>query len=298
MAHVPVLLQEVITGLALQEGEVLVDATVNRGGHSQALCPLLGASGYLIGFDADAGALEVARERLASCPSPVKLVETNFRQLGYVLEQLEIGAVDAFLFDLGISSEQLDESGRGFSFQREEPLMMTLNVKSAPGQVTAADIVNTWPETDLVAIFREYGEETFAKQIAAAIVWARKNEYLVTTQQLVAVIQSAVPEWYTHKRRHFATQTFQALRMAVNDELGALESALTQAWDKLATGGRLAVITFHSLEARIVKNFFKDKKVSEMGELVEKKAIRPTRSEIISNPRSRSAQLRIIKKLA
>jgi 16S rRNA (cytosine1402-N4)-methyltransferase len=298
MAHVPVLLQEVITGLALREGEVLVDATVNRGGHSQALCPLLGASGYLIGLDADAGALEVARERLASCPSPVKLVETNFRQLAQVLEELEVPQVDAFLFDLGISSEQLDESGRGFSFQRDEPLMMTLPVKSAPGQLTATDIVNTWPESDLAVIFTEYGEEGFAKQIAAAIVWARKNEYLVTTQQLVEVIAAAVPEWYKHKRRHFATQTFQALRMAVNDELGSLESALVQAWDKLALGGRLAVITFHSLEARLVKNFFKAKKADGVGEWVEKRAVRPGRAEIVANPRSRSAQLRIIKKIA
>lgn len=296
MAHVPVLLQEVITNLALKEGEVLVDATLNRGGHSQALCSALGASGCLIGLDADAGALEVAKERLASCPSPVKLVESNFRHLARVLDDMGVAKVNAILLDLGLSSEQLDESGRGFSFQRDEPLTMTLRVAPGEGELTATDLVNTWPESDLVAILREYGEEQFAKPIAAAIVWARKSDYILTTSQLVGVIESAVPEWYKHQRRHFATKTFQALRMAVNDELGALEAVLQQAWDKLAPGGRLAVISFHSLEARAVKNFFKAKKVAGEGELVTKHALRPERSEVVANPRSRSAQLRVITK--
>ena len=299
MTHRPVLLQEVLAGLAPEPGEIFLDATINRGGHARAIAERLGPRGRLIGLDRDREALAEAAVTLATGPSSVKLVESNFADLATVLDQLGGPRIDLALFDLGFSSEQMDESRRGFSFRRDEPLYMTFGAPAAlaPGALTAAAIVNTWPEAALVKIFREYGEEKFAGPIARAIVAARGREHLVGTGQLVKVIESAVPAGYRHRRLHFATKTFQALRIAVNDELGSLERALPAVWSRLALGGRLGVISFHSLEARLVKNFFRNLVKEGQGELVTPRAVKPSPAEVKRNPRARSAQLRIIKKI-
>lgn len=298
MAHVPVLLQETITGLGLRSGETVVDCTVNRGGHSRLLSEAVGREGHLIGIDADAEAITEARAELENCPSKVSLVVRNFRQLDQVLAELGVKAVDAFLFDLGLSSNQLDDSGRGFSFSHgEQPLLMSFDAKNTPGKLTALEIVNNWREASLADIIYGYGEEYFSRQIAKAIVGARKLEPITTTEDLVEVIRQAVPTWYTHKRLHFATKTFQALRITVNDELGAIKEGLAKAWQYLKPNGRIAVISFHSLEARLVKNQFKSWVASGEGELVTKKAVKPSRAEEVANPRSRSAQLKIIRKI-
>lgn len=297
MIHRPVLLAEVIAGLAIRAGDTVLDATVNRGGHSRSLCFLAGAAGRLIGLDADAEAIAEAETVLAACPGRVDLAVRNFRELGAVLDEWKVKQVNAALFDLGLSSDQLERSGRGFSFERDEPLRMTFAAGLAPGRLTAAEIVNGWREESLADVIYGYGEERLARRIARAIVTARRGGPLETTAQLVAVIREAVPAWYRHGRKHFATRTFQALRIAVNDELGALQAGLEQLWPRLASGGRLAVITFHSLEARVVKSAFRSWLARGEGRQLAKKAIRPGRQEIISNPRSRSAQLRLIKKL-
>lgn len=296
MAHQPVLLQEVIEGLALGSGEIFVDATVNRGGHSQKLCSFLGETGRLVGIDEDAAAIKGANRALEDCPCRANLVQGNFRNLDQILDGLGVEEIDAALFDLGWSSDELEESGRGFSFLRDEPLLMTY--KSEPGveDLTAGKIVNSWSVPRLAGILRDYGEERFAERIARAITEARREARITTTAELVAIIKKALPEWYCRRRLHPATKTFQALRIAVNDELGALEEGLKKVWEKLRSGGRLAVITFHSLEARLVKEFFKNKKAEGSGELLTRHAIKPARAEVLKNPRARSAQLRIIKK--
>lgn len=298
MAHEPVLLHETITGLALRPGQTVVDATVNRGGHSLLIGEALGRGGHLIGIDADSEAIAEARIALKSLPCQVSLVNRNFRELDQVLLELGVRNVDAFLFDLGLSSDQLERSGRGFSFsQGAQPLSMSFDVRETPGKLTAEEIVNHWREESLADIIFGYGEEHFARRIAKEIVLARRREPIKTTEELVEIIRRAVPAWYTHKRLHFATKTFQALRITVNDELGAIRTGLLKAWQHLKPEGRIAVISFHSLEARLVKNQFKLWDQSGVGHLITKNTIKPSRQEILTNPRSRSAQLRIIQKL-
>lgn len=298
MAHLPVLLTETIAGLALQPGQTVVDATVNRGGHSVAIGAVLGRSGHLIGLDADAEAISAARENLRDLPCRLNLVTSNFRQLEEVLARLGVAVVDACLFDLGLSSDQLDVSGRGFSFSHgAQPLTMTFAATPSPGALTAEEILNHWREESLADVIFGYGEEHFARRIAKAIVKAREQAPLQSTSDLVEVIRGAVPVWYTHRRLHFATKTFQALRIAVNDELGSLKLGLAAAWKHLRSGGRLAVISFHSLEARIVKNQFQLWNDEGTGHLITKNVTKPSRAEVLANPRSRSAQLRIIQKI-
>lgn len=296
--HCPVLLQEVIDGLGLKPGEVFVDATINRGGHSQSLCGFLGSTGELIGIDQDNEALVEAEVRLRECPCPTKLLRGNFRDLKKLLTAIGIKQIDALLFDLGMSREQLEISGRGFSFSRDEPLIMTFASKPpAKKTITAAAIVNSWSEKELQKILADWGEESFASRIAKAIVVGRREKLILTTGQLVEIIARAVPAWYRHKKRYFATKTFQALRIAVNDELAVLKEGLRSGWSILRPGGRLAVISFHGLEARSVKNFFQEQKTSGRGKILTKKAIKPTREELVQNHQARSAQLRIIQKL-
>lgn len=295
--HQPVLLQEVIAGLAPRPGETVLDATVNRGGHAREICRMLAAHGRLIGLDADRAALAEARENMKLCPCPVTLVEGNFRSAALLLEQAGLEQIDAALFDLGFSSQQLEKSGRGFSFGRDEPLVMTFQAGPAPGTLTADQIINGWSEIHLADIIYGFGGEKFARRIAAAIVARRQTSPIAGTADLVAVIGAAVPRWYRIRRRHFATKTFQALRLAVNDELGALKSGLEGVWPRLRRGGRLGVITFHSLEAKIVKGFYRQRVEAGDGELLNRHAIRSSRAELIANPHSRSAQLRLIKKI-
>jgi len=302
--HVPVLLQSTIEQLDLHEGEAVADATLGLAGHAKVAAEKIGEAGLLIAFDVDANLLAKAKENLKDIEGRKIFINSNFRHIKSALDKEGIETVDKVLFDLGLNSEQLDGSGpaclpagRGFTFQKNEPLLMNLATEINEDTLTAKEIVNTWDEENLADIIYGYGEEHFAKRIARAIVEAREKKEIATTFDLVDIIRQAVPVFYTKKRIHFATKTFQALRIAVNDEIGALSEGLAGAWEKLSDGGRLAAISFHSLEARTVKEFFKTKVAEGTGKLVTKKAIKPEREEALANPRSRSAQLRVVMKI-
>lgn len=294
MTHRSVLLQEVLQYTAPQKGEVVIDGTVGFAGHSLALCQEIGETGLLVGIDQDDYALSESEKTLQACPAKVELVKGNFRKIADIVSEKDLGQADIVLLDLGMSSFQIDSSERGFSFLRDEPLLMTMD---GSADFTASDIINTWAEEEIANVIFAYGQEHFAKRIAKNIVLARDGEPITTTGQLVEIIEKSVPVWYRHKKTHPATKTFQALRIAVNDELLVLEEGLADAWQILKTGGRLAVITFHSLEAKIVKDFFNKQKKVQAGEIITKSAVKPTREEIKQNPRARSAQLRVIKKI-
>ncbi len=302
--HTPVLLKEVIEVLAPRAGETFVDGTLGGGGHTEAL---LEAGAHVIGIDQDPEALAFAKEkRLHRFGEKFQPVRANFERLGAVLEDLGVAEVDGLLLDLGMSSWQLDTAERGFSFQREGMLDMRMD---PDGPVTAADLVNTAPAAELVRIFREYGEEPNARRIAARIVGGRAARPFQTTMELALAVEEVVPR---RGRIHPATRIFQALRIAVNREMEVLESVLGQAASALRPGGRMAVITFHSLEDRMVKEFFKLRSTAEL-DRPEWPAPRPnpeyifralTRKPVIasaeeqqSNPRSRSAKLRAVEKI-
>jgi len=295
MEHEPVLLHEVIVGLDLRPGLTVLDATLGRGGHSRAIGEAIGATGKLIALDADPEAVAKARINLADLPCLALFQSGNFRDLETHFTTLGIGSIDRALFDLGLSSPQLADSTRGFSFQTDGPLLMTLGGTDAKG-LNAARLVNGLPVSELADLIARYGEEGYARRIAEAIVTSRRAGSILTTGQLVKVIASAVPKSYRSGRRHFATKTFQALRIATNDELGALGDGLSTVWRFLTPPGRLAVISFHSLEARLVKERFREWVRGGRGKLLTKHAIRPNREEEVGNPRSRSATLRIISK--
>ncbi len=297
--HTPVLLQEVIDGLSVQPGDIVVDGTVGGAGHSEELLKRGGGQIKLICLDADAGALARARERLASFDqAKIFFIESNFRRLVTVLDELGVPKINKLLLDLGLSSDDLAQSGRGFSFQKtDEPLLMTFaDPAKEPALLTAETILNTWSAETLTTILTGYGEERYAFKIAQAIVEARRGKPFKTVGDLVEVILAATPKSYHHRKIHPATKTFQALRIAVNDELGALQEALEAGWQVLAPGGRIAIISFHSLEDRIVKRFFQQEKKEGRADVLTKKPQTASRAEAISNPRSRSAKLRIILK--
>lgn len=296
MRHIPVLLQEVVAGLDPQAGQVLVDGTVGFGGHARAICSHLGADGVYVGIDQDDDALSASAEVLSQVETRVHLLKGSFRNIDTLLAEVGIDLVDGILLDLGLSSHQLDTSGRGFSFSKEEPLMMTFAKESSLDKMTASDIVNTWDEADIANVIYGYGEERFSRRIARAIILARDKAPITTTKELAQIVEQAVPAWYRRRKIHPATKTFQALRIAVNDELQALEEGMEAGWRHLKPGGKMAIITFHGLEAVRVKNFFKFKKADGLGEILTKKAIKPSTEEVAQNPRSRSAQLRIIRK--
>lgn len=295
--HTPVLMQEVLDGLAVQASDVVVDATLGGAGHFSQLLSKLGADGLIVGIDADSEAVSRARAAYAADRRPDRptthLVNDNFRNLTRILDRLGVATVDKTFFDLGWSGYQI-ASPRGFSFQNNEPLLMNYGAESE----TAADIVNSATETELADIIFTYGEERFARKIAKEIVDARRRERILTTGQLVAAITAGVPRSYREGKSHPATKTFQALRIAANDELGALTEGLTAALARTSPGGRVAVISFHSLEDRIVKNFFRAALERGEGSLVEKKPIAPSRAEVLANRRARSAKLRIFERAA
>jgi 16S rRNA (cytosine1402-N4)-methyltransferase len=297
MAHIPVLMKESLEALQLKAGGTYVDCTVNRGGHSSDIAKAIGPSGRLICIDLDQGALAEAKERIEKLQNAPTLnfVHSNFRHLQQILGGLEIGEVDGVLADLGISSQELDESGRGFSFQNDEPLQMTFDDKPTDEQVSAYDIVNTWSESSIADILYGFADETYARRIARKIVENRDVSKIATTSQLVDIIASAVPSAYRHKKTHFATKTFQALRMAVNDELGSIHDLIEALPVVLRKGGRAAIITFHSTEDRIVKQGLRFH--ADTLSIINKKAIVPTEEELQTNPRARSAQLRIAEKI-
>ena len=296
--HESVLLVEAVEALALLENDTVVDATVGGAGHFRSILDRLGSDGVLIGIDADAEAIgrarEAAREDTRADRPTVHLIEDNFRNLSRILARLGIGSISKALFDLGWSAYHL-ESGRGFSFRADEPLLMTYgSPESAPK--TAADVVNGLPESELADILFTLGEERFARQIARAIVRARRVKRIVSTQGLVDAVLAGTPSWYQHRRIHPATKTFQALRMYVNDELDALREGLSAALVALTPRGRVAVITFHSIEDRVVKSMFRDRVHAGQGVVLTKKPLAPSPTETARNPRSRSAKLRVFER--
>ena len=306
--HRPVLLDECIENLKIRPDGVYLDGTLGRAGHSREIAKRL-TTGRLICVDRDDAALEAAKERLADWMDRVTLVHSNFDQVGDIVADLGLPGVDGMLFDLGVSSPQLDDGARGFSYMADAPLDMRMDRSEG---LTAADVVNTWPQEELKRILFQYGEERYAPLIAAAIVRRRQEKPIGTTLELVDVIKSAMPGKALKEKQHPAKRSFQAIRIAVNDELASVERMLKGAVPKLNRGGRLAVITFHSLEDRIVKSglaeFAKgctcppDFPVCVCGKtpdvkLINKKPILPTEREVEENPRARSAKLRVAEKL-
>ncbi len=291
--HKSVLLNETIDSLDIKEGAVIVDCTLNGGGHTGEMLKRYGDKVRFVGLDADQSAIDRALLSIGEREN-FTAVCTNFRHLDKALSELGIEEVDGLMFDLGFSSNQL-ESGRGFTFQKDEPLQMTFAI--GEGGLNAEEIVNTWGADSLETIIGSYGEESFAGRIARAIVQKREESRIETTFELVDVIRSAVPAWYRNRKINPATKTFQALRIAVNDEMQALTEGLDKAWGILKNGGRISVISFHSIEDRIVKHWMKDKGKSGEGKQITKKPIVPTRDETLDNPRSRSAKLRVIEKI-
>lgn len=314
--HITVLLNEVVEGLDVKENGVYVDCTLGGAGHSEAIARRLGERGRLIAFDQDNRAIRHGEERLAPYADKVTLVRSNFRHLKEQLAALDVPRteegtpqVDGILFDLGVSSPQLDEAERGFSYNHDAELDMRMDPS---GALTAYRIVNEWPEEELIRILREYGEEKFARKIAKHLMRHRKKAPIRTTGQLAELIKEAVPAAARRTGPHPAKRSFQAIRIAVNDELGALRDGLEQAVQCLAPGGRIAVISFHSLEDRLCKHFFAKFVESctcppdfpvcvcrkkPMLRLITRKPIVPGPEEVEQNPRARSAKLRIAEKL-
>ena len=296
--HIPVLLKEAVDGLNIKEGDTIIDGTFGGGGHSEAICGLVGMSGRLIAFDSDQEAttrFEIKRSQFIGCRSD--LITANFREIDSKLNEFGISEIDGALFDLGLSSFQLDESGRGFTFQKNEPLKMTFGQDSLVFGLTAEEIVNGWDENNLADIIYGYGGEVYSRRIAKNIIEERKIGPIKTTFDLERIIGRSVPDAYKRRKIHFATKTFQALRITVNDEIGALREVLHKTWKILRSSKRLSVISFHEIEDRVVKNFFKEKKEEGTGVLLTKKPISPGQDELTRNPRSRSAKLRIIEKI-
>jgi|AntAceMinimDraft_13_1070369.scaffolds.fasta_scaffold01154_6 16S rRNA (cytosine1402-N4)-methyltransferase len=296
MRHISVLLQESIDALQIKEGGVYVDGTLGSGGHSEAIAKM-NIPVTIIGIDADADALRRSQKKLAPYKHiTLHTVESYNDTLSEILLSLEITTVDGILLDLGMSSDQLEESKRGFSFQKDEPLLMTMREQESEDALTAASLINKASEDDIATILYNYADEQFSKRIAKSIIQARELEPIETTSQLVEIIIAAVPPFYRKRKTHPATKTFQALRIAVNDEMTRLHSVLEQSMHCLKEGGVLSVITFHSLEDRIVKRFMRQQDVEGNGKLVSRRAIKPTEEEVKENPRSRSALLRVLTK--
>jgi 16S rRNA (cytosine1402-N4)-methyltransferase len=295
--HIPVLLKEVLECLNPRPAENFIDATFGNGGHSLAILQRNAPNGKLLAIERDPGLFkEMEKSGLSVFGRDFKrliLINDNFANLRNIVQKRRFQPVQGILFDLGMSSWHLEESGRGFSFQKNEKLDMRYGRQ----ELTAVEIVNTWGPKQIEKILRDYGEERFARVISANIVSERKKKAIVTTYQLARLIRESVPGWYSRRRINPATKTFQALRIAVNQELENIESALPQAMEILAAGGRMAVISFHSLEDRIVKIFFKEQKQIGRAKLLSKKPLRPTAKELEINPRSRSAKLRALVKL-
>ncbi len=297
--HKTVLLNETIEGLELSRSlaseKIVLDCTFGGGGHSLEILERY-PKVKVIALDQDKSAWEKAKNKFKGREKRISFVNNNFRDIDEALQKEGVEKVDGIIFDLGLSSDQLENSGRGFSFMKDEPLQMTMKENPLPEDLTAEDIVNGWSEKSLADIIYGYGEERFSRKIAKGIVESRKKEKIERTGQLVKIIGENVPSAYRKGRLHFATKTFQALRIAVNDELGSLQQGLGKGLEALKKGGRMSVISFHSLEDRIVKRFYKEKEKEEKVILINKKPIIAKEEEIKNNPRSRSAKLRILEK--
>lgn len=293
MSHITVLQEEAVTGLTLRPSDTVVDATFGGGGHARAIIKSLDETGCYIGIDADETALKDQTFPEARCA--IHLVHDNFKHISSITRSLHIEHIDAILADLGWRMDQFTDGGKGFSFMKDEPLAMTYGDPEAY-EFTAFDIVNDWEESSIADIIYAYGEDRASRRIAKAIVVARKQGPIKTTLQLADIVKQALPKGAQYKKVHPATKTFQALRITVNDELGVLEQFLKDSFTLLSDGGRLAIITFHSLEDRMVKQYFKTLKDAGMAELLTKKPITASAEELAKNPRARSAKLRIITK--
>ena len=306
--HISVLLEECLEGLNIKPDGIYVDGTLGGAGHSSRIAAEL-TTGMLIGIDRDPVALKAAGERLAPFGERVKLVHANFSEVAQVLQELNLSGMDGMLMDLGVSSPQLDDGQRGFSYMADAPLDMRMNGNDP---FNAAQLVNTWSQAELKRILYDYGEERYAPQIAAAICRRREQKPIETTLELVDIIRSAMPPAALREKQHPAKRSFQAIRIAVNDELGAVEKVMGDAIRLLKPGGRLAVITFHSLEDRIVKNAMAEAAKGctcppsfpvcvcgkkPLVKIISRKPITASEEELEQNPRSRSAKLRVCEKL-
>ena len=306
--HVSVLLNESISSLNLKENSIIVDATLGYGGHSSSILDRI-KKGYLFAFDQDSEAIRHSTDRLSKVGTNFTIIKSNFVHMKEELEKLGIERVDGVLFDLGVSSPQLDDASRGFSFHEDAKLDMRMDRDN--NSLTAYDVVNNYSREELIRIFNKYGEDKFSNNIAKKIVEYRSNKPIETTLELVEVIKTAVPMKFRIDK-HPARQIFQAIRIEVNHELDVIEPAINQALELLNVGGRVAVITFHSLEDRLVKNIFREKcKIDERikglpnipeeylpdFKLVVNKAIVPSEEELERNPRARSSKLRVIEKI-
>lgn len=305
--HISVLLEEAITGLNLKENGIYVDATLGYAGHSSEILKRI-TRGCLFAFDQDVDAINFSQKKLSKIGNNFTIIKSNFVNMKEELEKRNINSVDGILFDLGVSSPQLDEDDRGFSYHHDAKLDMRMDKDN---KLSAYDVVNEYSESDLIRIFYTFGEEKYSKSIARAIVKYRENKKIETTLELVDIIKSSIPE-KAKRKKHPARRIFQAIRIEVNHELDILEKSITDALSLLKPSGRVAVITFHSLEDKIVKNIFKEKTmIDKMAKglpnipneylpdykLVNNKAIEPTPEELENNPRSRSAKLRIIERI-
>lgn len=306
--HISVLLNECIENLNIKPDGIYVDGTLGLGGHSEQILKRLD-TGRLIGIDRDESAIRRTGERLAQYADKMTLVHGNFCDVSQILDELGIAAVDGMLFDLGVSSPQLDEAERGFSYMNDAPLDMRMDNTSA---LTASNVVNDWNEAELVRILRDFGEERYARRIASRIVERREQKKIETTLELVDIIRSAMPAAALREKQHPAKRSFQAIRIAVNDELGAVDRMMKTAPDRLKTGGRLCVISFHSLEDRIVKTGIaarengctcpREAPICVCGfkqtlRSVHRKPIVPDEDELNFNPRARSAKLRVAERV-
>ncbi len=309
--HKSVLLNETIEGLEIKDGDIFVDMTLGGAGHTEGILQTSiqkKTKGLkIIGIDADHEAVERSQKRLAKFISDTSnsiiLKTTHFDSIDEVLKKHNIKQADKILFDLGYSSFEIDAKERGFSFQHDGPLKMTYSQNPAKDELTAHDVVNSFQEENLADIIYGFGEEQFSRRIARGIVQAREKAPIESTAELAKIISQSVPKFYRHHKDggrskiHPATKTFQAIRIAVNNELERLKTALNKSFQVLSEEGRIAVISFHSLEDRIVKRFFREKVKSQEAELINKKPIVPDDNELKENPRSRSAKLRIAKKI-
>lgn len=307
--HTTVLLKETVDGLNINPDGIYVDCTLGGAGHSEYLVQQLSSRGRLICFDQDTTAIENAKIRLADYLDRITFVHSNFRYLKEELNKLDIYEVDGILYDLGVSSPQLDTPERGFSYHNDAPLDMRMDQTS---ELTAFHVINEWAFNDLVRIFFRYGEEKFSKQVARKIEQAREKAPIETTAELVELIKDGIPAAARRKGGHPAKRIFQAVRIAVNDELGSAEDSLTEAIEMIKVGGRISVITFHSLEDRLTKTIFKEASslpdlppglpiipdhLKPILKLISRKPIVPTEEELANNNRSRSAKLRIVEKI-
>ncbi len=294
--HIPVLQNEVLKYFNPRPDQNFIDCTFGEGGHAWAILEKVLPKGRVLGIDYSSDLIEKFQKEFAETEivKNLFLVCDNFKNLKKIVQKNNFNSASGVLYDLGTASWHLEESEKGFSFMREEPLDMRCEAET---ELSAERIVNEFSEENLEKILREYGEEKFAERIAREIIKARKINRIESTFQLVDIIKKATPLWYHHRRIHPATKTFQALRIAVNDELENLKKSLPQAVEMLQSGGRLIVISFHSLEDRIVKNFFKQKTKENLIKIITKKPIIPTDLEMKINPRSRSAKLRVAEKI-